>query len=220
MVTKKLFVFSSILFSIVATLPNSHGLEAFGLSSKINLGQPATEAQFPWQALIEFQTSSGWFICAGALIDPRWVVTAARCAYGAQQFKITLEFVQVIPLATVQLLVGAPVTVSGWGKISDQSNVLSPTLNFANLSTIINENCRAIYGSLINDGSLCCDGKPQHSTCDGDSGSPLVQYRSDGVYHTGVANFFHVSGCASGNPSVYARTSYYRTWILDTISKN
>ncbi|KAF5269629.1 hypothetical protein FQR65_LT05968 [Abscondita terminalis] len=125
-------------------------------------------------------------------------------------------YIQVIQLGSQQLGAGVGVTVSGWGKTSDSSTT-SNALNFVNLVTITNQRCAQVYGASIYDGSLCCVGFPQHSTCSGDSGGPLVQWNGSSVSHVGVVSFVHTSGCASGNPSGYARSSYYKSWIFGRI---
>ncbi|KAF5269627.1 hypothetical protein FQR65_LT05966 [Abscondita terminalis] len=266
----KLFVILSVIVAAVAAVPAGNVItvrEALGLSSKIISGQPAAAGQFPWQALNQFQTSAGSFICGGALIHPRWVLTAAHCADGAYSFRITLgtlradgniesharvittntaivhqnynpsylwndvalvdlkvevalsAYIQLVAVGTDQIGSGVGVTVSGWGKTSDNGGT-SSSLNYVNLVTITNQQCAQVYGSSINDGSLCCQGFPQHSTCSGDSGGPLVYWNGNYVQHVGVVSFVHRSGCASGNPSGYARTSYYRSWIYGRIGKN
>ncbi|KAF5293455.1 hypothetical protein FQA39_LY02940 [Lamprigera yunnana] len=58
--------------------------------SRIISGSPASEGQFPYQIFNEFTVLQGVAICGGALIAPRWVLTAAHCAKGVISFKITL----------------------------------------------------------------------------------------------------------------------------------
>lgn len=62
---------------------------------------------------------------------------------------------------------GSEVIVSGWGRISEDSQGLSPFLYYANLTTISNAKCASVYGdSIVIDSTLCAIGNPQHSTCD------------------------------------------------------
>ncbi|KAK4874416.1 hypothetical protein RN001_013776 [Aquatica leii] len=127
------------------------------------------------------------------------------------------DYIKLVPLGTEQLGSGVSVVVSGWGKTSDSSNVVSQILNFVKLTTTSNTICKSVYGASVTDGTLCCLGAPQHSTCNGDSGGPLVQIDADGkAHHVGVVSFVHIQGCASGNPSGYARTQHYVDWILST----
>ncbi|KAF5269625.1 hypothetical protein FQR65_LT05964 [Abscondita terminalis] len=264
----KLLVVLSLICAAFAAVPHRNVLtvrEALkSSSSKIISGQPAAEGQFPWQVLNQFKIPAGTATCGGALIKPRWVLTAAHCAQDAYHFTITLgslrsdgalephakvvetekgivhpnydpyylrndlalvdlqvevalsNYIQPIPLGTENVADGVSLTVSGWGKTSDGPVGVSRVLNFVELTTISNQQCRDVYGTTVTDGTLCCKGAPQHSTCNGDSGGPLVQIIGGTAYHTGVVSFVHVNGCASGNPSGYARTSYYNGWIEST----
>ncbi|KAF5293456.1 hypothetical protein FQA39_LY02941 [Lamprigera yunnana] len=123
------------------------------------------------------------------------------------------DVIQPIVLGTEHVGDGVRLTVSGWGKTSDASNEKSPTLNFVDLDTISNSKCREVYGITITDKSICCIGHPEHSPCSGDSGGPLVKYYDGIPQHIGVVSFVHDLGCASGNPSGYARTASYIPWI-------
>ncbi|KAF5293454.1 hypothetical protein FQA39_LY02939 [Lamprigera yunnana] len=106
------------------------------------------------------------------------------------------------------------VVVSGWGKTSDATPSVSPTLNWVSLKTILNSACSAVYGLTVTANTLCCVGAPHHSTCNGDSGGPLFEYDSTrNPFHVGVVSFVHKAGCASGNPSGFSRTSSYIPWI-------
>ncbi|KAF5293470.1 hypothetical protein FQA39_LY02955 [Lamprigera yunnana] len=124
------------------------------------------------------------------------------------------DYIQPISLGSRVVESNAPVWVSGWGKTSDPSATVSPILNFVNLNTISNEDCTIAYGGIVVDGTLCCRGNPEHSTCNGDSGGPLFEYDSEEKpHHIGVVSFVHMAGCDSGYPSGYTRTSSYISWI-------
>ena len=127
--------------------------------------------------------------------------------------------IQAINLPAASDVIGADekVTVSGWGLTSDGGSV-SPVLNFVEVTTISDSECADVYGAItISGGVICCVGNPEHSTCSGDSGGPLVQYDKSGeATQIGVVSFVHVDGCASGNPSGYSRTAYFRNWIKST----
>ncbi|KAK4874415.1 hypothetical protein RN001_013775 [Aquatica leii] len=266
-----LFVFL-LLAVAVAAVPSRNVLpvrEALDLSPRIISGEPASLGQFPWQVINKFTIFLGTAFCGGALITPRWVLTAAHCADCAFDFTITLgalysdgrpesqsvvvkttkgvvhpdysssyltndialvdlltdvvlsDYIKLIPLDTEHLGSGVSVTASGWGKTSDSSNVVSQILNFVTLTTTSNTICESVYGSSITEGTLCCLGAPEHSTCNGDSGGPLIRVDENGrARHVGVISFVHIQGCASGNPSGYSRTQFYGDWILNTIKSN
>lgn len=44
-------------------------------------GEEARAGQFPWQAAIYVENSSGRYFCGGALVSSSWVLTAGHCVY-------------------------------------------------------------------------------------------------------------------------------------------
>jgi len=128
--------------------------------------------------------------------------------------------IQPIRLGSDYTGVNINLTVSGWGKTSDQSNSISPVLNYVGLRSISNKDCEGIYGSqVVINSTICCRGNPEHSTCNGDSGGPLVQRNANGQYvHVGVVSFVASLGCSRGYPSGYVRSASYRDWIIKRIN--
>ena len=47
----------------------------------------------------------------------------------------------------------------------------------------------------------------------GDSGGALVVQSGNTFTQIGIASFVSSAGCASGNPSGYARVTSFRAWI-------
>jgi len=129
-------------------------------------------------------------------------------------FPVTLtDYVQTIKLDSRYLITGVPGLIAGWGKTSDASSSISPDLKYITLLTISNRECNFYYGEVITYKAVCAVGLSQ-STCDGDSGSPLVAYDEDGTpYHAGIASFVSSTGCESNYPSGYTRTSIFKSWI-------
>ncbi|MCL4147869.1 UNVERIFIED_CONTAM: hypothetical protein GTU68_064447 [Idotea baltica] len=110
---------------------------------------------------------------------------------------------------------GVMLTASGWGVTSDGAlATVSDTLNEVTNPSISNTECAGTYGSTITDASICtstADG--DKGTCSGDSGGPL-NYVSGGLtYSRGVTSFVSSSGCMSGLPDGFTRTTYYLDWI-------
>ncbi|MGI8605291.1 MAG: S1 family peptidase [Verrucomicrobiales bacterium] len=71
----------AISLSSALALPQQWGLH----SSKIRGGQEAQRGAWPWMAALVNRTATDLYndhSCAGVLIAPYWVVTAAHCVYG------------------------------------------------------------------------------------------------------------------------------------------
>ncbi|KAJ3652788.1 hypothetical protein Zmor_018721 [Zophobas morio] len=212
-------------------------------NGRIISGSPASRGQFPWQAgLYLTLTTGGTSFCGGALISSTWILTAAHCVQGvtavtaylgvtslSDTSRVTAQasravvhpsyssttlandiallqlstsvssssYISTISLATSTLGTGVSVTVSGWGRTSDSSSSISQTLNYVGLTTISNTAC----GTTI------------QSTCNGDSGGPLITGSGSSAVHVGIVSFGHIAGCAKGYPSAYTRTAAYRSWI-------
>ncbi|RZC37417.1 brachyurin [Asbolus verrucosus] len=118
-----------------------------------------------------------------------------------------------IELSSEILGVDIQITVSGWGKTSDNNTSISNVLNYVNLSTISNEECQAAYGTKIFPEMVCALGENIQSPCSGDSGGPVVVDASTNPKQVAITSFVSDLGCQSGTPSGYTRTTYYRDWI-------
>merc|ERR1712080_558388 len=67
------------------------------------------------------------------------------------------------------------VTVTGWGKPSDNAGGISPVLRMvSDLPVISDEECNDVYG-IVGDGVVCVDTTGGKGSCNGDSGGPLNQ---------------------------------------------
>ncbi|KAI4465909.1 chymotrypsin-related [Holotrichia oblita] len=116
---------------------------------------------------------------------------------------------------------GVTVTVSGWGRTSDTIPSISNILNYVSLTTISNAQCAAVYGSqVIISSTICAVGNPHHSTCNGDSGGPLIDVSGGSLRQVGVVSFVSSAGCASGHPSGYVRTESFLDWIAQNTGLN
>nr|CAD7397109.1 unnamed protein product [Timema poppensis] len=115
--------------------------------------------------------------------------------------------VRAISLGTAELAAGTYTTVTGWGATVAGGGA-SANLLQVSVPVIDQATCSRYYGSITN-GMLCAGyaagGK---DSCQGDSGGPLIS----GGLLVGVVSWGGV--CAAANqPGVYAKVSFYRSWI-------
>lgn len=98
--------------------------------------------------------------------------------------------------------------------ISLADGSVSEQLKWARSQIISNAACKIIYGGhVVTNGTICISTENRVSTCLGDSGGPLVL--EDSCQLIGVTSFVSAMGCTNGNPSGFARITYYRDWIYD-----
>ena len=80
------------------------------------------------------------------------------------------------------------------------------------VEVVTNEQCRTVYGELIDEGMICAGGVEGEDSCQGDSGGPLT-YKS-GDQHVLIGDVSYGDGCAqAGKYGVYGRISFFRSWI-------
>ncbi|KAJ8922444.1 hypothetical protein NQ315_004391 [Exocentrus adspersus] len=101
---------------------------------------------------------------------------------------------------------GDNVRVSGWGLTvggGSRSNVLLAV----NSTVLPNAECRQHF-TIFQESEICISGEGGVGACNGDSGGPLIA----GDRHVGIVSYGR-SGCLSGYPSVFARTTSFLPWI-------
>ncbi|XP_069755622.1 chymotrypsinogen B-like [Narcine bancroftii] len=54
--------------------------------TRIVNGEEAIPGSWPWQ--VSLQTDSGWHFCGGSLVNENWVITAAHCGVGTEDYVI------------------------------------------------------------------------------------------------------------------------------------
>ncbi|XP_060810685.1 chymotrypsin-2 [Amyelois transitella] len=107
---------------------------------------------------------------------------------------------------------GAPLLLSGWGRVS-YPGYLPDRLQVINLTAVSTSQCRDIFVGIneVFDSQICSLTRSGEGACHGDSGGPLVEGDSIvGVVSWGMP-------CARGYPDVYSRVYFFRDWILDNI---
>lgn len=128
------------------------------------------------------------------------------------------DFVQPLRLPSVsdvgESFSGRHAMVSGWGKDSDDATSISPALKFVEVDVVPNFVCWRYYFPVLRTSNICTNGSSGRSTCNGDSGSPLVVTDKDGQRTLiGIVSFGSTFGCEKGFPSVYTRVTSFIDWI-------
>ncbi|XP_059478407.1 transmembrane protease serine 9-like [Neocloeon triangulifer] len=127
------------------------------------------------------------------------------------------DFVNVIRLPktsdATNSFVGTTVTVSGYGKTSNTAGP-SNALMFVSLLTISNAQCMQKYGSrYVLSTTICTAAYPDKSTCNGDSGGPMVYKEADGKFTLlGIVSYGSSSSC-NQNPTGFTRVPSYVGYI-------
>jgi len=145
--------------------------------------------------------------CGGFPNDVSVITTRTGFSFSSSVSTIDIAFFDVS---------GQTCQATGWGRTSS-SNSLPVQLQGINIGVISNSECAqrmsSVGGATINDGHVCIyDSSRRAGSCNGDSGGPL----KCGSYLAGITSWVVSSGgaCRQDFPSVYARTSYYRSWLL------
>ena len=79
--------------------------------------------------------------------------------------------------------------------------------------------CKQYWGQYRITDAMICAGASGVSSCQGDSGGPLV-CESGGVWSLVGIVSWGTSNCNVRAPAVYARVSYLRGWIDQTLASN
>ncbi|XP_063394365.1 chymotrypsin-2-like [Cydia fagiglandana] len=121
--------------------------------------------------------------------------------------------VQPIALPDSDTEAGAPLFLSGWGRIAYPGN-LPDNLQMINLTALSVADCQERLSSInpVFESQICSLTQAGEGACHGDSGGPLVEGgRVVGVVSWGMP-------CARGYPDVYTRVYTYTAWIQERIS--
>ncbi|MCJ8740271.1 hypothetical protein PDJAM_G00057030 [Pangasius djambal] len=118
--------------------------------------------------------------------------------------------------SSANVAAGTRCVTTGWGKtaFSSSPSILQQTA----LPILSLAQCQQYWGNRIFD-SMICAGASGVSSCQGDSGGPLVCESSGVWYQVGIVSW-GTSNCNVRAPAVYARVSYLRSWIDQTVATN
>ena len=143
-----------------------------------------------------------------------------RLAWSASKLTSAPVMPLIAPWQDGLLVAGAPVNMAGWGKMAAGGISQTATLQEATVPLISNADCVRGFttpglAAFFDPASMLCayDQPAGIGVCHGDSGGPLAMTIAGTRTAVGVASWVQVP-CASG-PSVYSRTSAFRSWILD-----
>jgi secreted trypsin-like serine protease len=119
---------------------------------------------------------------------------------------------------------GRTATVSGWGRLSEDSSKRPDRLNWVNVPVVDHELCRSLmedetFDQVITDSMLCAGPlRGGRDACSGDSGGPLTVRDLDGrPVLSGVVSWG--DGCAAPQkPGVYTSVLAMHGWITSCLS--
>ncbi|XP_008283230.1 chymotrypsin-like protease CTRL-1 [Stegastes partitus] len=112
---------------------------------------------------------------------------------------------------------GTTCVTTGWGRTGQTS---SPRyLQQAALPLMSPAQCRQYWGQNRITDAMICGGASGVSSCQDDSGGPLVCQSGSVWSLVGIVSW-GTSNCNVRTPAVYARVSYLRQWIDQTVAYN
>ncbi|XP_062872374.1 chymotrypsin-like protease CTRL-1 [Trichomycterus rosablanca] len=120
-------------------------------------------------------------------------------------------------LASTNVAAGTRCVTTGWGKTAYTSSpyILQQTA----LPILSQAQCMQYWGQNRITDAMICAGASGVSSCQGDSGGPLVCESAGVWYQVGIVSW-GTSNCNVRTPAVYARVSYLRGWIDQTVAMN
>jgi len=128
--------------------------------------------------------------------------------------KITMnENTKPIAIWTKYVRKGAPLTLTGFGALSSNTENVTSVMQIIQLNDFDMETCKYAYRNVrpLFDSQLCTFTSAGEGSCYGDSGAPLVlDFYKDPVL-VGIASFG--IPCAAGYPDVFTRISAFVDWI-------
>ncbi|XP_068839230.1 serine protease 44-like [Capricornis sumatraensis] len=156
-------------------------------------GRPAPDRKWPWQVSLQINNVH---MCGGSLIAPRWVLTAAHCIFGFEEYTVRM---------------GSTLLRPQLGMVIPVRDIVCHS--FYDVRTLINDIALVLLAHSVNYSAFI-----QPVCLPGDSGGPLVCEFNDTWVQVGIVSW----GIACGRselPIVYTEVSSYKDWITDHIIK-
>jgi len=127
-----------------------------------------------------------------------------------------------ICLGTAEDDAQSPAVASGWGY--NEKIQLPSDLQRADLPIVPQDECAEVFKDdlELTERTVCAGAEGIKTTCNGDSGGPLQVQRADGSWaQVGVVSFGQATSqghCVTGVPAGFARVSFFKEWIEETIA--
>lgn len=126
-------------------------------------------------------------------------------------YDATISPVCLPPQGSSNQYVSREAAIIGWGTVKEGGSQPS-VLQQSTVKIIANAKCRSSYPDIS--AGMLCAAAPGTDTCQGDSGGPLLVRPSPSSPWTQVGIVSYGVGCAQPEyPGVYARVTFYRSWI-------
>merc|ERR1719412_3593192 len=117
-----------------------------------------------------------------------------------------------LPADTAATYAGVVATVTGWGRLIHEGNQPT-TLQEVDLTVTTKSACENAYGGHDITDNMICAAASGKSSCNGESGGPLIAPENGRQALIGVVSF-GVSCATDFYPSVFARVTEKMSWIL------
>lgn len=122
------------------------------------------------------------------------------------------SIIQPIQMSSIYAKPNTSVQDAGRGITSDAATSIPPTLKYANLLTISNQECSKTFDG-INFSNLCAAAANKEAACRGDSGSALIKTVNGIQIQIGLVSAGAAVSCERGYPNIFTRISIYLYWI-------
>ncbi|XP_075433166.1 chymotrypsinogen B-like isoform X3 [Ascaphus truei] len=113
---------------------------------------------------------------------------------------------------------GFKCVTSGWGKINATTKQFPRKLQQVSLPLISNRECQKSWGGNISS-TMICAGAAGASSCQSDSGGPLVCQKNGIWTLLGIVSWGHLN-CSTSFPALYASVPQVQTWVTQIIASN